>query len=108
LGGLVNPRRKLYEEHQQMKRDRQSAAEIEKVHMVETDMEEAAGVVMIEQYYDDISVKVVNENNAVDRTTSSIFNESRVVSESKLMLDFDFETRAQIMAKKKKFRREHL
>ncbi len=82
-----------------LKRDQELIKEIEKVDMVETGM--------VEQFYDDISEKIMNEN-AVDRTASSIFNESKLVSESKLILEFEYETRAQFNAKKKKFRRDHL
>ncbi len=85
------------------KRDQISMREIEK----EADLAETGGMVAAEQFYDDISEKIMSET-AVDRTTSSIFNESRMVSESKLILEFEYETRAQFNAKKKKFRREHL
>ena len=72
-------------------------AEIEKVEMLESD---------VEQLYDDISVKVTDQT--VDRTTSSILNESKLASESKLISEFEYETKLLAKNKKKKFRRDHL
>lgn len=92
--GCSNPRREWYEENRRLKR---------KHEQIEKEMIIDSPPVILEEYYDDIaSVRIVESAVEKINTTSSLLNESRVMSESEV------ENKALIMAKKKRFMRDHL
>jgi hypothetical protein len=86
LAGCTNPRNQMRLESQKLKKQQQDQ-EI---------------VMMEEQLYDDISVRMID--NTLDRVVdnSTLFSNSRLISE------FDTDSKYFIEAKKKKFMRDHL
>jgi hypothetical protein len=91
LAGLSNPRQRLYEESKKLRKKK----EIEEEEIYEPPVD-------VEQYYDHISEKMLDQSVVNKTAASSLFNESKVISET------DFESKKMIEAKKKKFLRDHL